>query len=340
MPDERQMTGARSQASVSTAEPWAVPNGLRIAVLLPCYNEAVAIAQVVRDFQTVLPMAEVYVFDNASSDTTADVARAAGAQVRFESRKGKGNVVRRMFADVEADLYLMADGDGTYDAASAERLVQLALEGPFDMVVGTREDIGSVSRSGHAFGNRLFNGLLRLIFGNGFNDIFSGYRVFSRRFVKSFPAEAEGFETETETEMSVFALEQNIPVKEVPMPYRERIAGSESKLRTFHDGFRILAKMIFLMKDVRPLLFFSIIGGAFFLLSLGLGIPVIVDYFATGLVPRFPTAILASALGILGFISLTCGVVLDGVARQRRQLKRLAFLAAGPTLSNVQSGRE
>ncbi|MGB0631215.1 MAG: glycosyltransferase [Alphaproteobacteria bacterium] len=299
----------------------------RIAVLLPCLNEAAAIAHVVEDFRKALPTAEIFVYDNASTDDTAEVAAGAGAIVRKESVRGKGYVVRRMFADIDADIYLMADGDGTYDAASAPRLIEAMLDGPFDMVVGVRKDIGAVSRSGHGFGNRLFNRLLTGFFGRGFEDIFSGYRAFSNRFAKTFPASAKGFEIETE--MSVHALELQIPVCEISLPYRERIHGGESKLRTYQDGLRILLKMILMLKDVRPLFFFSSIAAAFFVLSVALAAPILIEYFETGLVPRFPTAILASAIGILGFISLTSGVILDNVARGNRQIKRMMFLSAG-----------
>ena len=312
----------RSQTSSATAASQP-----KIAVLLPCLNEGAAIAKVIEDFQTSLPDAEIFVYDNASTDDTADVAAAAGAVVRKEIMRGKGNVVRRMFADIDADIYLMADGDGTYDASGGPRLIKALLDGPFDMVVGAREDIGSVSRSGHAFGNGLFNYLLARFFGQGFEDIFSGYRVFSRRFAKSFPAVAKGFEIETE--MTVHALELQIPVCEISLPYRDRIHGGESKLRTYRDGFRILLKMLLMLKDVRPLLFFSTFAAAFFILSIGLAAPILVEYVETGLVPRFPTAVLASAIGILGFISLTSGIILDNVARGKREVKRIIFLAAG-----------
>ena len=299
----------------------------RIAVLLPCLNEAAAIGHVVEEFRNALPDADIFVYDNASTDDTAAVAAKAGAIVRNEPARGKGYVVRRMFADIDADIYLMADGDGTYDAASAPRLIDAMLAGPFDMVVGIREDIGAVSRSGHAFGNRVFNRLLTGFFGCGFEDIFSGYRVFSNRFAKTFPASATGFEIETE--MSVHALELQIPVCEISLPYRDRIDGGQSKLHTYKDGLRILWKMILLLKDVRPMFFFTSIAAAFFILSVGLATPILIEFIETGLVPRFPTAILASAIGILGFISLTSGVILDSVARGNRKIKRMLFLTAG-----------
>ena len=299
----------------------------KVAVLLPCLNESAAIAQVVRDFRNALPDAEVFVYDNASTDDTADVAEKAGAVVRQEAARGKGHVVRRMLGEVDADIYVMADGDGTYDAASAPRLIRTMLEGSFDMVVGVRQDIGAVSRVGHDLGNRLFNWLLTVFFGRGFEDIFSGYRVFSRRFAKTFPLSARGFEVETE--ICVHALELQISVCEISLPYNDRVDGGYSKLRTFKDGFRILIKMIMMLKDVRPMFFFSCIAAAFFVLSVGLAMPVLLDYLETGLVPRFPTTILSSALGILGFISFSSGIILDNVARANRQIKRMLFLMAG-----------
>tara|TARA_Y100001970_G_scaffold291917_1_gene431021 strand:+ start:2172 stop:3158 length:987 start_codon:yes stop_codon:yes gene_type:complete len=299
----------------------------KVAILLPCLNEAAAIAQVIEDFRNALPESEIFVYDNSSTDDTADIASKAGALVRKESARGKGHVVRRMLGEVDADIYLMADGDGTYDAASAPRLIRTMIEGSFDMVVGARQGIGAVSRTGHEFGNRLFNWLLMSFFGHGFKDLFSGYRVFSRRFAKTFPVSAKGFEIETE--MCVHALELGIPVCEISLPYNDRVAGGYSKLRTYKDGLRILLKMLLMLKDVRPLFFFSTISVAFFVFSIGLAMPILIDYLETGFVPRLPTVILASALGILGFISLTSGIVLDSVARGNRQIKRMLFLMAG-----------
>ncbi len=293
----------------------------RVAVILPCYNEAAAIGDVVRDFRTALPQAVVYVYDNNSRDDTARCAREAGALVRRETRQGKGHVVRRMFADVEADIYILADGDGTYDAAIAPALVEKLVGERLDMVVGSRLTTyaGEAFRRGHRFGNDLLT---------TFTDILSGYRVFSRRFVKSFPALSAGFEIETE--LSVHALELRMPIAEVPTDYRARAAGTASKLRTFRDGFRILMMIVNLFKEERPLAFFSIIAGILALSAVGLAYPVFITFFETGLVPRFPTAILATGLMILACLSLTCGFVLDTVTHGRREMKRLAYLSIPP----------
>ncbi|MCU0560086.1 MAG: glycosyltransferase [Desulfobacterales bacterium] len=305
------------------------PN-LRTAVILPCYNEAAAIGDVVRAFRTALPEALIYVYDNNSRDETVARAREAGAVVRREARQGKGHVVRRMFADVEADIYVLADGDGTYDAASAPALVEKLVAERLDMVVGSRLSAyeGEAFRRGHRFGNDLLTGFLGLCFGRTFTDILSGYRVFSRRFVKSFPALSAGFETETE--LSVHALELRMPIAEVPTAYRARPAGSASKLRTYRDGFRILMMILNLFKEERPLAFFSIIAGLLALISVILAYPVILTYVATGLVPRFPTAILSTGLMILSSLALTCGFVLDTVTHGRREMKRLAYLSIPP----------
>jgi glycosyltransferase involved in cell wall biosynthesis len=302
----------------------------RVAVILPCYNEAAAIGDVVRDFRTALPQAVVYVYDNNSRDDTARCAREAGALVRRETRQGKGHVVRRMFADVEADIYILADGDGTYDAAIAPALVEKLVGEHLDMVVGSRLTTyaGEAFRRGHRFGNDLLTGFLALCFGRTFTDILSGYRVFSRRFVKSFPALSAGFEIETE--LSVHALELRMPIAEVPTDYRARAAGTASKLRTFRDGFRILMMIVNLFKEERPLAFFSIIAGILALSAVGLAYPVFITFFETGLVPRFPTAILATGLMILACLSLTCGFVLDTVTHGRREMKRLAYLSIPP----------
>ena len=302
----------------------------RIAVILPCYNEAAAIGDVVRDFRAALPEAVVYVYDNNSRDDTAARAREAGAVVRRETRQGKGHVVRRMFADVEADIYVLADGDGTYDAGSAPDMVDRLVAERLDMVVGSRLTAyeGEAFRRGHRFGNDLLTGFLGLCFGRTFTDILSGYRVFSRRYVKSFPALSKGFETETE--LSVHALELRMPIAEVSTPYRARPAGSASKLRTFRDGFRILMTILNLFKEERPLAFFSIIAGALALAALILAYPLILTYAETGLVPRFPTAILSTGLMILATLSLTSGFVLDTVTHGRREMKRLAYLAIPP----------
>ena len=302
----------------------------RLAVILPCYNEEAAIADVVRDFRTALPQAEIYVYDNNSRDNTIDVARAAGAIVRRETRQGKGHVVRRMFADVEADIYVLADGDGTYDTASAPALIDKLIGERLDMVVGSRLTTyeEEAFRPGHRFGNDLLTGCLALFFGRTFTDILSGYRVFSRRFVKSFPALSAGFETEIE--LSVHALELRMPIAEMHTPYKARPVGSASKLRTYRDGFRILMMIFNLFKEERPLAFFSIIAGALALIGIVLAYPVFMTYIETGLVPRFPTAILSTGLMILASLSLTCGFVLDTVTHGRREMKRLAYLSIPP----------
>jgi glycosyltransferase involved in cell wall biosynthesis len=302
----------------------------RLAVILPCYNEEAAIADVVRDFRDALPQAEIYVYDNNSKDDTVEVARTAGAIVRRETRQGKGHVVRRMFADVEADIYVLADGDGTYDADSAPAMIAKLISERLDMVAGSRLTTyeGEAFRRGHRFGNDLLTGFLGLCFGRTFTDILSGYRVFSRRYVKSFPALSTGFETETE--LAVHALELRMPIAEVPTPYKARPAGSASKLRTYRDGFRILMMILNLFKEERPLAFFSIIAATLALIGLVLAYPVFMTYIETGLVPRFPTAILSTGLMILASLSLTCGFVLDTVTHGRREMKRLAYLAIPP----------
>ncbi len=301
--------------------------GYRIAVLLPCYNEETAIADVVRNFRHALPGATIYVYDNNSKDRTLAVAQEAGAVVRSETRQGKGNVVRRMFSDIEADIYVLADGDGTYDAASSPALIERLLTERLDMVVGCRlqQHVGEAFRRGHRFGNDLLTGVVGLLFGRSFTDILSGYRVFSRRFVKSFPALATGFETETE--LTVHALALRMPIGEVETPYGARPEGSASKLRTYRDGFRILMTILQLFKEEQPLRFFLILFGVLALLSLILAYPVVVTYVETGLVPRFPTAILATGIMLLAFLSLAAGFILDTVTHGRRELKRLAYLA-------------
>ena len=303
----------------------------RIAVLIPCYNEATTIGGVVTGFLRALPSAAVYVYDNNSTDETQRLAAAAGAIVRSEPLQGKGNVVRRMFADVEADAYVLVDGDGTYDIDSATHMVDLLLRESLDLVNGARvATSGGAYRPGHAFGNKLLTGAVAVIFGNRIRDMLSGYRVLSRRFVKSFPALATGFETETE--LTVHALELRLPMAEVDTPYRERPAGSSSKLRTFRDGFRILRTIVLLLKEERPLAFFSSGGAAMALAAFILAWPLLTNYLETGLVPRFPTAILATGLMILAFMSIVAGLVLDTVTLGRRELKRLHYLALrGPT---------
>lgn len=298
----------------------------RIAVLIPCYNEEVAIGRVVEAFRAALPGAAVYVYDNNSRDGTREAARAAGAVVRTETLQGKGHVVRRMFADIEADIYVLVDGDDTYEAAAAPRMVARLVEDRLDMVTGTRvSEAEEAYRPGHRLGNRVLTGMVRTIFGNRITDMLSGYRVFSRRFVKSFPALAAGFETETE--FTVHALELMLPVGEVPTAYKERPVGSASKLRTIQDGWRILQAILGLVKREKPLPFFSWIGAALLLLGLGLGLPVVWTFLETGLVPRLPTAVLAMGLVLLSFLAFVCGLVLDTVTRGRLEAKRTAYLA-------------
>ena len=297
-----------------------------IAVLLPCYNEEAAIAQTVAGFRAALPNAAIYVYDNNSSDDTVAVARAAGAIVRRERIQGKGAVVRRMFADIDADVYVMADGDATYDAASAPRLIAALLGEQLDMIVGSRvSQVQESYRRGHRFGNVLLTGMLARLFGRSFTDILSGYRVFSRRFVKSFPSLSAGFEIETE--ISVHALELKMPCAEIETPYFARPEGSTSKLSTYGDGWRILSTILTLYRIERPLLFFGLAGGLLLLLALVLAAPLVVTYLHTGLVPRMPTAVLATGLVILAALSLFAGLILDTVVRGRREVRRLAYLA-------------
>lgn len=297
-----------------------------IAVLLPCYNEGLSIAKVVSDFKAALPGAYIFVYDNRSTDNTAEEATKAGAIVRFEPWPGKGNVVRRMFADIDADLYIMADGDGTYDVSAATKMVDRLVKDHLDMVVGTRTNVyENAHRKGHGLGNRIFNGLYRSLFGPLFTDIFSGYRVFSRRFVKSFPAISSGFEIETE--MSVHASQLRMPITEMPTKYMPRQVGSASKLRTFRDAFRILRTFLLLFKEIRPTRFYGTISLVLGVASVLLSLPIMLTYAETGLVPRFPTAILATGMMLLAAISLGGGMVLDSVARGRLEHKRLVYLS-------------
>jgi glycosyltransferase involved in cell wall biosynthesis len=306
---------------------------LSVAVLIPCYNEETAIGKVVADFQAAIPGAIIYVYDNNSTDRTIDVARSAGAIVRTESLQGKGNVVRCMFADVEADIYVLVDGDDTYHAASASSLINALLEGPLDMVNGRRASQADAAyRRGHRLGNFVLTGLVRQIFGDKFKDMLSGYRVLSRRFVKSFPALSAGFEIETE--LTVHALELRMATIEIDTPYKARPVGSTSKLRTFQDGYRILRSILLLVKEERPLAFFSIIFGLCTVTSLFLGVPIINFYLKTGLVPRFPTAILATGIMLLGFLSFACGLILDTVTLGRREAKRMRYLEIPPPKIN------
>jgi glycosyltransferase involved in cell wall biosynthesis len=298
----------------------------RIAVLLPCYNEEAAIAQTVADFRAALPGATVYVYDNNSSDNTVAVAIAAGAVARSEKMQGKGNVVRRMFADVEADIYIMADGDATYEAAAAPGLVELLISDNLDMVVGARKsEIEEAYRRGHRLGNKMLTGMLAQLFGRSFTDILSGYRVFSRRFVKSFPVLSAGFEIETE--ISVHALELRMPVAERVTAYAARPEGSVSKLSTYRDGWRILNTIVKLFRIERPLAFFGAIAALLAAAAIGLSIPLALTYFETGLVPRFPTALLSTGLMILAALNGLCGLILDTVVRGRLEVRRLSYLS-------------
>ena len=298
----------------------------RIAVLLPCYNEEAAIAKTIAGFRAALPGAAVYVYDNNSRDRTVAAASEAGAVVRTERQQGKGHVVRRMFADIDADVYIMADGDLTYDPTAAPAMVDLLLRDQLDMVVGTRKhEAKSAYRGGHVLGNRLFTGLLSKLFGRSFSDIFSGYRVFSRRFVKSFPVLSSGFEIETE--MSVHALELRMPVGEVETTYLARPEGSESKLSTFRDGWRILKTIGTLYRVERPVLFFGGISLLLLIAAIILAVPLVVTYLDTGLVPRFPTAILITGLTIIAVLCFFAGLILDTVTRGRREVRRLAYLS-------------
>ena len=319
-------------ASAPRPAPGAAGGGAlpRIAVLIPCYNEEVAIPRVVAAFRAALPQATVYVYDNNSRDGTREAALAAGAVVRTEVLQGKGHVVRRMFADIEADAYLLVDGDDTYDASAAPEMVRLLLEDRLDMVTGVRvTDATAAYRRGHRFGNAMLTGMVRRIFGNRITDMLSGYRTFSRRFVKSFPALAEGFETETE--FTVHALELMLPVGEVATAYKERPEGSTSKLRTYSDGFRILRTIVLLVQRERPLIFFGVAGLLLLLAGLGIFLPVFAEYLRTGLVPRLPTAVLSTGLVLLSFLSFVCGLILDTVTRGRKEEKSIAYFSVlGP----------
>jgi hypothetical protein len=309
-----------------TEYPQAETAQPRIAVLVPCFNEEAAVATVVADFRNALPSAEIFVYDNNSSDRTKAIAVEAGARVRSERRQGKGHVVRRMFADIDADIYVLVDGDATYDAASAPRMIERLTADHLDMVVGLRIDqVEAAYRRGHRAGNWMLTRFLSSVFRQEFKDILSGYRVFSRRFVKTFPVLSDGFEIETE--LSVHALELALPVAEIETPYYARPEGSFSKLNTWRDGFRILGTIIKLYRSEKPLRFFTAIGCCLALVSVGLAIPVIVTYLEQGLVPRLPTAVLSMGLMILAVLSVSSGLVLDTVTRGRREMKLLAYLS-------------
>jgi glycosyltransferase involved in cell wall biosynthesis len=326
-------TQALERGKAAELEPRIVDRFLsettRIAVLIPCFNEAAAVAGVVAGFKAALPAAAIYVFDNNSTDQTITVAAAAGALVRKESLQGKGNVVRRMFADVEADIYVMVDGDSTYDPKCAESMVKLLLAERLDMVVAARvASENAAYRHGHRFGNRLLTLVVSHLFGKRFTDMLSGYRAFSRRFVKSFPAMSNGFETETE--LTIHALELSLPVAEIDTPYSARALGSASKLQTYWDGLKILRLILVLYKNERPLQFFSAIAAILCTVALCLGVPLVLTFIETGLVPRQPTAILATGLVLLSALSFVTGLILDTVTRGRREMRRLAYLSIKP----------
>jgi len=305
----------------------------KIAIILPCYNEEAAVAKVIQNFRKHLPESTIYVYDNNSTDKTVEIAKKNGAIVKFESRQGKGNVVKSMFANIDADIYVLCDGDNTYEAAAVNSMIQKLIDEDLDMVVGKRiekssqqkQDKQEIYRSGHRLGNRLFNFIVSLLFGKKFSDIFSGYRIFSQRFVKSFPVVASGFDIEAS--IAIHCLDLKLPIAEVDTEYTERLPGSQSKLRTYKDGFKILNRIFLLLKDYRPLFFFSIV--ALFLISIAviLMIPVLLTYFKIGIVPRFPTLFVSIALLLVAFISFVCGVILDTIAKLRREGKYLQYLS-------------
>lgn len=321
-----------SPPTSETADPrTSAPSfaNLKVAVVVPCYNEEVTIGEVIRDFRQALPDCSVYVYDNNSTDKTAEVARAAGAIVRTERRQGKGHVVRRMFANVSADIYVMVDGDATYEAAAAPRLIEELLAGEHDMIVGARRHQEAAAyRPGHQFGNLVLTGLVAKIFNTDLDDMLSGYRVMTRRFVKSFPSLSSGFEIETE--LTVHALEIGASILELPTHYKERPPGSASKLRSFRDGFRIIRLIARLVRDERPIEFFGLSALLLAITSFVLALPIALEYFETGLVPRQPTWVAAVTLLAVAFLSLACGLILEGVAKNRREARRLAYLALDP----------
>ena len=321
-PDWRADPSPALAALVPVAQP-------RVAILIPCCNEEASIGDVVGAFRAALPHAVIYVYDNNSTDRTCLMARAAGAVTRSESRQGKGHVVRRMFADVDADFFILVDGDGTYDAAAAPGMVRLLMEHHLDMVTAARmADSDGAYRPGHHFGNRLLTGIVSHVFGGGIGDVLSGYRAFSRRFVKSFPALSDGFETEAE--FSIHALSLRMPMTQVAAAYHERQTGSVSKLHTYADGFRILRAIIMLIAHERPMPSFTLLAGILLLAAIGFGVPVVITFLQTGFVPRLPTALLATGLVLLSSLTIGCGLILDAVARGRRELRRLAYLAIPP----------
>jgi glycosyltransferase involved in cell wall biosynthesis len=328
------MTPSTFRTPEANASPSVAHGGPRVAVLIPCHNEEAAIGRVVRGFAAELPEAQVYVYDNNSSDRTVEVARSAGARIGREPLQGKGNVVRRMFADIDADVYVLVDGDDTYEPASALQMIDLLLTQGLDMVTGTRvTQIQAAYRPGHRFGNVLLTGIVARIFGKRISDMLSGYRVFSRRFVKSFPSLSSGFETETE--FTIHALELRMPLGELETPYRDRGEGSTSKLSTYKDGARISLTILHLVKEERPLQFFTLISVVLFVTGIVLGFPLFLEFRRTHLVPRLPTGVLATGIMMLSFLSLVCGLVLDSVSRGRKEMKQLAYLAAGQPLTGA-----
>lgn len=301
---------------------------LDIAVLLPCYNEGLTIAKTVAAFREVLPNCTIYVYDNNSTDDTVQKAKEASAIVCHESHRGKGNVVRRMFADINADVYLLADGDCTYDHTKASVMIKKLLAEQLDMIVGVRvpiTDVNNIYRLGHQLGNKVFSTLIARLFGDQFTDVFSGYRLFSRRFVKSFPSKSHGFEIESE--LSIHALELRLPTGEIDTPYGPRPEGSKSKLNSYRDGCKILWRIVLMLKEVRPLLFFSMITLLFVMISCGIYLPVFIHYLETGLVPRLPTTILSMGIMLVAIIFFVCGLILDNVGESKREFKRLFYLA-------------
>lgn len=300
-------------------------NSLNIAVLLPCFNEGGAIGRTVNDFKQQLPQAKIYVYDNNSTDNTIEEAKKSGAIVRKETRQGKGEVVRRMFADVDADVYVMADGDATYDTKAVSMLIETLIDNQLDMVIGTRTTPQEAYPKGHILGNKAFSILVNKVFKASLTDVFSGYRVMTKRFVKTVPIISDGFQIETE--LTVHALHHKLPILEVPTNYQARPEGTQSKLRTFSDGFKILSFIFFLIRDIKPLLFFSTLSLLLIIVSLSLGIPVISEFIDTGLVPRFPTAILASSIGVIAILFFFTGVILDNVGRGRKENKSMKYLS-------------
>jgi glycosyltransferase involved in cell wall biosynthesis len=300
-----------------------------IAAIIPCHNEETAVGQVIADLRAAVPEMQIYVYDNASTDGTIDAAKQAGAIVREERRKGKGNVVRRAFADVDADIYVLIDGDDTYAAHDLPAMIAALRSGPYDQVLGVRhETVVGAYRPGHELGNRGFNWLVSRVFASKVTDMLSGYRVFSRRFVKSFPALSREFEIETE--LTVHAMSLRVPQVEMPVGFKDRPVGSESKLRTYHDGFRVLSLIAGLIRHERPMMFYGTVGALLAIAGILIGLPVVLEFFETGLVPRLPTAVLALGVMIVAFLSWTIGLVLDGVLKARREISRLNYLSYGP----------